>query len=50
MSEENTTKFRLDEKNLPRLSKSQARRLDSMSDEDIEIRRVVRSRQSAFDG
>ena len=36
MSEENTTKFKLDEKNLPRLSKSQARRLDSMSDEDIE--------------
>ena len=36
MSEENTTRFRLDEKNLPRLSKSQARRLDSMSDEDIE--------------
>ena len=36
MSEENTTKFRLDEKNLPRLSKSQARRLDSMRDEEIE--------------
>ena len=36
MSEENTTKFRLDEKNLPRLSKSQAQRLDSMSDEEIE--------------
>ena len=36
MSEENTTKFRLDKKNLPRLSKAQARRLDSMSDEDIE--------------
>ena len=36
MSEENTTRFRLDENNLPRLSKSQARRLDSMSDEDIE--------------
>ena len=36
MSEENTTKFRLDEKNLPRLSKSQAQRLDSMRDEEIE--------------
>ena len=36
MSEENTTKFKLDKKNLPRLSKSQAQRLDSMSDEDIE--------------
>ena len=35
MSEENTTKFRLDEKHLPRLSKSQAQRLDSMRDEEI---------------
>ena len=36
MSEENTTKFKLDEKNLPHLSKSQAQRLDSMHDEEIE--------------
>jgi putative transcriptional regulator len=36
MSEENTTKFRLDEKTPPRLSRSKAQRLDSMSDEDIE--------------
>ena len=36
MSEENITKFKLDESNLPRLSKTQAQRLDSMSDEEIE--------------
>ena len=36
MSEENTTKFRLDEKNLLRLSKSEVQRLDSMLDEEIE--------------
>ena len=36
MSEENTTKFRLDESDLPKLSKAQAQRLDSMSDEEIE--------------
>ncbi len=36
MSEENTTKFRLDESNLPQLSRTQAQRLDSMSDEEIE--------------
>ena len=35
MSEENTTKFKLDEKNLSHLSKAQAQRLDSMSDEEI---------------
>jgi putative transcriptional regulator len=36
MSAENITKFKLDEGNLPRLSKAQAQRLDSMSDEEIE--------------
>ena len=36
MSEENTTRFRLDEKTLPRLSKPQTQRLDSMRDEEIE--------------
>ncbi len=36
MSEESITKFKLNEKNLPRLSKAQAQRLDSMSDEEIE--------------
>ena len=36
MSEENTTRFKLDKKNLPHLSKAQAQRLDAMSDEDIE--------------
>lgn len=36
MSDENITKFKLDERNLPRLSKAQAKRLGSMSDEEIE--------------
>ena len=36
MSEENTTKFRLNKKNLPRLSKSQTQRLDFMRDEEVE--------------
>ena len=36
MSEENITKFKLDESDLPHLSKAQAKRLDSMSDEEIE--------------
>ena len=43
MSEENT-KFKLDESNLPRLSKTtQAQRLDSMSDEEIEKAATLRS-------
>ena len=33
---EYTTKFRLDESDLPKLSKVQEQRLDSMSDEEIE--------------
>ena len=40
MSEENTTKFRLDEKNLPRLSKSQAKTVEdeqAMSAFDLAI-------------
>ncbi len=36
MGEENITKFKLDESNLPRLSKASAKRLYSMSDENIE--------------
>ena len=36
MGEENITKFKLDESKLPRLSKASAKRLDSMSDENIE--------------
>ena len=36
MGEENITKFKLDESNLPRLSKAAAKRLYSVSDENIE--------------
>ncbi|MDE0966352.1 MAG: hypothetical protein OSB73_24780 [Candidatus Latescibacteria bacterium] len=36
MGEENITKLKLDESKLPRLSKASAKRLDSMSDENIE--------------
>lgn len=36
MSEENITRFKLDKSNLPRLSKTQAQRLDAMSDEEID--------------
>ena len=36
MSEENITKFKLDQSDLPRLSKTQAKGLDSMGDEEIE--------------
>ena len=36
MGEENITKFKLDESNLPRLSKASAKRLYSVSDENIE--------------
>ena len=36
MNGKNTTKFRLDETKLPRLSKSQAQCLDAMSEEEVE--------------
>jgi putative transcriptional regulator len=36
MSEENITKFKLDESNLPHLSKPQTQRLNAMSEEEIE--------------
>ena len=36
MSEGNIAKFKLDKKNPPRLGKTQAQRLDAMSDEEIE--------------